>query len=375
MSLPENFSPDFLPARRIDDAKGVAIAYAVRRADGSMEYKRVRLNKYRKTMSEQDFTAFCNDMIRDINLQLVNSVTPSRNEREMISVRQAMELYIADKERELRPDTIRTYKSFCNIFARWMEQNAPAVRIGGVQKIHAIKFMEYYYANGISNNFYNNNVKWGRCVFGWLCAHCYISGNPFAPIKRKRCEEKKRTLIDAATRQRISEYLMRTEQYGFLLALHLVYSALIRPKEIAQLHVGDVHDMYIVVPADVAKNRHERISAITPAIASLLALLHVDAYPPHYYLLGSGMTPARAAVNIHRFTKKWTVLRDELHLPAEMQLYSLRDSGISDLLRQGVDAISVMHHADHHSLEITTRYANHVDAHLVDIMYNRKSGF
>ena len=31
----------------------------------------------------------------------------------------------------------------------------------------------------------------------------------------------------------------------------------------------------------------------------------------------------------------------------------------------------VMHHADNHGLEITTRYADHVDAHLVDMMYNR----
>ena len=65
----------------------------------------------------------------------------------------------------------------------------------------------------------------------------------------------------------------------------------------------------------------------------------------------------------------------ELGLPDTMQLYSFRDTGITDLLRSGLDPITVMHHADHHSLEITTRYANHVDAHLVDMMYNRKVGF
>jgi integrase len=58
-----------------------------------------------------------------------------------------------------------------------------------------------------------------------------------------------------------------------------------------------------------------------------------------------------------------------------MQQYSLRDTGIFDMIKNGIDDLSVMQHANHHSLEMTTIYANHVDPHLADIIREKSPKF
>ncbi len=46
-----------------------------------------------------------------------------------------------------------------------------------------------------------------------------------------------------------------------------------------------------------------------------------------------------------------------MKLKKELQFYSLRDSGIIEKIRNGLDLITVMQLADHSSLEITNTYA------------------
>ena len=47
----------------------------------------------------------------------------------------------------------------------------------------------------------------------------------------------------------------------------------------------------------------------------------------------------------------------------------------SDLGWAGIDDLSVMQHADHHDLEITTRYANHADPNLIRTIRERGPEF
>ena len=68
-------------------------------------------------------------------------------------------------------------------------------------------------------------------------------------------------------------------------------------------------------------------------------------------------------------------MRTALGLPDTMQLYSLRDTGINEMLKVGIDPLSVMQHADHHDLSMTTRYANHVDPKLVETISTKAPAF
>ena len=114
---------------------------------------------------------------------------------------------------------------------------------------------------------------------------------------------------------------------------------------------------------------------MNPVIESLVAGWIKDA-DSDYYLIGSKDYAAGAKPMSHsRFSKDWVKMRKELDLPDEMQLYSLRDTGINEMIKSGIDPLTVMQHADHHDLSMTTRYANHVDPNLVRTITERAPRF
>jgi site-specific recombinase XerD len=45
------------------------------------------------------------------------------------------------------------------------------------------------------------------------------------------------------------------------------------------------------------------------------------------------------------------------------------------MLKTGIDPLSVKQHADHHSLEMTTIYSNHVDPNLAKIIREKAPAF
>jgi site-specific recombinase XerD len=68
-------------------------------------------------------------------------------------------------------------------------------------------------------------------------------------------------------------------------------------------------------------------------------------------------------------------MRTKLKLPQEMQLYSLRDTGMIDLLHAGVDELSVQHHFDHSDLSIQAIYTNHYDTNLNERIFTNAPKF
>ena len=87
------------------------------------------------------------------------------------------------------------------------------------------------------------------------------------------------------------------------------------------------------------------------------------------------MDPDREPIGKSYFQKSWERMRRATGLPKEMQLYSLRDTGLTDLLHAGVDQLTVQHHADHSSLAIQNIYTDHYDAGLSEKIYSNAPAF
>lgn len=100
-------------------------------------------------------------------------------------------------------------------------------------------------------------------------------------------------------------------------------------------------------------------------------------YNQNFYIFSDVHTllPGAEPLYDSKFTKEFARLRDELHLPKTMQLYSFRDTGIFEMLKANVDDLSVMQHADHSSLDVTTTYANHYDPNLTSIINEKTPEF
>ena len=343
---------------------------------------RIKVNHiFKRFPYKRDAKIHIYEIVSNLNMKLNNGWNPFHEHREdsrlYSNVDKVCSLYIEEKQKELRPETLRSYRNFCSVFLRWFNANFKTKYTGEISHQIITRFMDYIYnERKVSAVSYNNYMKQGRIMFGWFVEKCYCKSNPFQNIKPKKKEKKKRTIIDIETRKRVSEYLTVYDP-DFLLVLKLIYNSLIRPNEVRFIKIGDIDlkKHYIRISAEIAKNHNERFAAITEDIIEYLHSINIEKYPKSWYLFGSYLTPSKNNHADGLYTKKWIKIRRKLKLPKEMQLYSFRDTGIFDMLKNGIDDLSVMQHADHHSLEMTTRYANHHDPNLINIIREKAPAF
>jgi len=334
----------------------------------TIQLKRL-LNRYR-TSREKQLAA--QKVADELNLKLGGGWTPlheSDDGRLYTPIADLVDKFLKAKGREgVRPTTLTNYTSMTHLFLDWCEDNGMAKKYSGTfLRADAVRYMDFIMDKGNGNRSYNNTVKALRCFFNWAHEHCYCKENPFESIKLLPKQRKKRILIDRSTRERINDYFSR-EKPQMLLVSMLVYSSAIRPKEISNIQLKhiDLEKHYILIEETNAKNHKARCATITKEITQMLVPLLRRYTDSNFYLFGTGkqMDPAPRPARTNYFAKNWNKMRLELGLPVEMQLYSLRDTGLTDLLHAGVDQLTVQHHADHSSLAIQNIYTDHYDAQL-----------
>ena len=365
-------SVDYLPCVLKNNKHGWQIEFhAADPVSGKLKRHVTKLNKLRDRYQRlADFKAHCNEIICSINAKLAGGWTPFgeyQNSRLLTPLKMVVADYLKEKETELRPDTMRSYKSFCKGFLEWSEKTVKNCQIGLFNRVLAVKFMDHcLFDRKLHGRSWNNQLKAARAFFSWAIEKCYAKENPFAAIRPKREDPKKRIMIPRDFRQKVSQWC-EANNPEFLTVCELVYTSLIRPKEVRMLRVEDVHldSHYIFIRAEIAKTHYERFASLTPQLEARIAKL-LEGAKPEWYLIGDGYHPGPKQIADKRFTKDWIAMRQALGLPQEMQLYSLRDTGIHEMLKSGIDALTVMQHADHHDLSMTTRYANHADPRLVE---------
>lgn len=343
---------------------------------------RLKLNRERKRYARvADFRQYAATVANEINIKLFGGWSPffasSENSRLYTPLSVVMAEYLSEKERELRAATLTSYKSFCKMFGDWTKEKMPNILMAMFNRVMAVRYLDYVYnERKVSARTWNNQLKMARAFFNWAKEKCYINENPFEAIKPKREQEKRRILIPADYRQQITDYLA-TENPAFLTVCRLVFVSLIRPKEICNIQIKHVRlaTRAILIPQENAKNHHTRFAAFNSQILDDLLTMRLDQFPDDYFLFGDGYRPAKKRITPNRFRKDWDKMRKALKLPSEMQLYSLRDTGINNLLKAGVDPLTVMQHADHHDLSMTTRYANHQDENLTRTIFERGVDF
>lgn len=372
----------YLPAvlHRNDAMGWIAEYYILNPDSGELERRRIRLNKLRKRYKKQsDFRTAANDIVATINVRLAGGWTPfgeSENSRYYLPVIDVLQLYIKEKGQELKEETMRSYKSFARMLGAWITKNVPTCKCIFFNKTLAVQYMDNYYTNHSSNGrTYNNQLKMARAFFSWAKEKCYIKENPFELIRTKRTPTKKRVLIPEVSRARIRAYYSE-KRPEMVTVCELVYTSLIRPIEISRLTVGMLHlnERYIAMPEDITKNGCRRNAPLSPELCERLRL-HTKGCAADMFIFGENWKPAKTAITSKAYRKQWAAMRKKLDLPEEMQLYSLRDTGIFDKLKSGIDPLTVMQAADHHDLAMTTRYGNHVDPHMINIIATESPDF
>ena len=104
-------------------------------------------------------------------------------------------------------------------------------------------------------------------------------------------------------------------------------------------------------------------------------VVHIEKYKPSDYLFSTNYIPGNKFQLSKVATRTWSKLRETLRMPKEYQLYSLRDSFITESMNANVSPLSIQEHADHSSLDITSIYANHKSKEVIDDIRKNSPNF
>lgn len=379
----KNILIDFLPAvLKNTKSEGYLVEYHYRdKILNSLVRKRFYLNRLINSYTKKsDGLNHARKIVHELNEKLKNGWTPAfetEDQRLYTPILKLREIYLNDKKRDVRDATMMSYTSLTKMFNEWIEASNRTGKVtGNFLRFDAVCYMDYVLEKGCSNRTYNNTLKMMRALFSWAIEKCYCKDNPFSNIKTKTKEAKKRIIIDEVSRRRIAEYF-KVKNMQMLLVCKLVYNSAMRPKEIANLKIEDIRleRRYIIVRDTNAKNGKSRCATITADVIEYLQ--QFMCYPGRFYLFGMNkdLSPSDKRCALSSFRKKWDKMRTFLNLPQEMQLYSLRDTGMIDLLHAGVDELSVQHHFDHSDLSIQAIYTNHFDPNLNETIFRNAPKF
>lgn len=262
-----------------------------------------------------------------------------------------------------REDTYVGYVSYLKNLREYNKDYKYSIQyIYQFDRQYIIDFLEEIYI-GRKNSAHtrDNYLTWLRIFSTFLLQNGYMKFKPTDGIFAfgKRAYKKRRTVIEDKDLIRLYEYLEKKNKY-FLLACYVLYYCFIRPKEMSKIQLAhiSIKNQTIFVPQENAKNKKDGIITLPQKVVLLMLELQVFNNPDSYYLFSDQFMPGPELRSEKRFREYFLVVRKELKFPETYKFYSLKDTGITNLLRS-IDTLSVRDQARHSSILMTDIYTPH----------------
>lgn len=272
--------------------------------------------------------------------------------------------YIAKLQKDgvHRESTNHDYTCFARIMENWNEQQKVPIRyIYQFDQSFCVRFLDYaYIERENSPRTRNNYLAFLRSFSGFCIQKLFIKEKPTEGLESlgKSMLTKKRKVIAPADMQRLHDWLVENNR-RFLLVSYFLHYMLIRPKEIAKLRLCDIciAKQTIYIDDTISKNKRSAFVTIPAKIIELMVDLKYFNAPSTYYIFSKDFRPGPEWVNEKTYRDFWSrKIRPALNFPKEYKFYSLKDTGITAMLRSGYDALSVKEQARHSSLLMTDVY-------------------
>ena len=350
--------------------------------------KRIRISPKFKKVSERK--QYANDLLERIGMELRQGWNPWINfsSPEQYSTWQDVcsdyRNWIAKCKAEalMREKTWKGYTSFLDNFCQWNDsQKQPIFYAYQFDAKLLTRFVDYLWLDkGLSVRTRDNYVMWLRTFGKWLVGHSYVETDPSASLQcigGKIKSNKNRTVIPPDAMQKLKEYCQANNKH-FLLACYILYYCLIRPNEMTyiQLHHISIERGTIYIPDYSSKNGKGANVTLPDTVVKLMIELNIFSHQSDSYLFSDGLRPGNTRRSPKIFTDYWShYVRKALKFPPEWKFYSLKDTGITDLIRENTDLLSVRNQARHHSLLMTDIYTPHDIEQANDVIRHRKAAF
>lgn len=267
------------------------------------------------------------------------------------------------KEKGFRMETVASYMSYLKILKDWIA-NKNVHYIYQFDRRVVGKFLDYVFVernNTLQTR--NNYLAWLKTFAKWLVTRSYVPKNPtegYHAVMRSSYNKNRDTICERDL-TKLREYL-EVKNPHYLLATYILYYTFLRPHEMSLLKVEDIkiRKQVIYVHGENAKNHNDAIVTLPKKILQLMIDLKVFDAAGSDYLFSKDFKPGREYRSEKCFRDYWQrVLRKELNFPERYKFYSLKDTGITNMLRKHIDTVSVRDQARHSSIEITNIYVPH----------------
>jgi integrase len=180
--------------------------------------------------------------------------------------------------------------------------------------------------------------------------------NPCSDIKRLPDKAKFRSPFSPQQLSQLQSYLERENKY-FLLACRMEYYTFIRPDELSNIRIGNIHlrEQKVFISGTISKNRNDGMVGLNDELCRMMIDLGILSQPSTFYLFGKDFKPSNSKADSRIFRDYFKAMRKKLHWPDNLQFYSLKDSGIRDLANaEGI--VIARDQARHSDISTTNKY-------------------
>ena len=357
----------YVPARVVEGAKWYVEFYAYDPDAGRQCRKRMYVPQVRGKAARR---AYADEMAASLNQRLRQGWNPFlrlSNPREYTPFADVCRTYLEaltrmTQEKLCRKSTSDVYASFLRKLMEWTaSQPKPVTYVYQLKQEVVVTFLDHLWLEEkLAAKTRDNYLSWLRSFSAWMIEKHYAAEDPTAGIsflQGHRKVQKNRTVIPKEVMVRLRGYLLEHDRY-FLLACFVLYYCFIRPREMSFLKVGDVSVKRgtISIGGEEAKNGKDAVVTVPDSVMRYMIELRVLEAPADWYLFSKDFAPGPEYRRPRQFCDAWKAMSSALKLPAEYKFYSLKDTGITDLIKDGTDLLAVRDQARHYSLEMTDLY-------------------
>lgn len=261
----------------------------------------------------------------------------------------------------IKPGTVENYLGKLSLMRDWIRsKEIGLVYIYQFNKSLISKFLDYIFIErGVTIRTRNTYIGWLKSFSSYLMSRGYITSNPMVGITMSsKVGPKGRCAIPDSALIQIKALLEKDNKF-FLLACYLLHYLFIRPQEMTYIKIEDLSRKSgtITLRGKHTKNGRDAVVTIPQHVMELMEELNIFSYRPDCYLFSKRFRPGKSPILVGRLRYYWkSRVQGKLGLSPKYKFYSLKDTGITNMIKANTDLLSVRDQARHSSVEITNMY-------------------